>query len=344
MTDPRSAGPLPPFPARPGSAGGPDPAPGTDTEQIPTGDPQPFPASGPQPFPASGPQPFPASGPQPSSASGPQPSSASGPQPFPASGPQPFPASGPQPVSGPGQPASAEPFGAHPSGVPLPGAPSGAESPGGQPGGVEPVGEPGPPVPPWAQARRAGVPGLRGSRQDLRTGLLTVLVLALSGLPAGALWLWLAPRADYRVTETDVVPVSGLPNSELFMSDDGVFVLVLAALGLLAGLVVWRLRSRRGALLLTALATGVLAAGVVAWQLGAWLGAGPTEADLTEVGRTVTTGLGLRATAALAVGPFLAVVVYLVAATYTSRQDLGRPEPDDQPLRLPLPPVPPPAT
>jgi hypothetical protein len=328
VTDPRSAGPLPPFPARPGSAGGPDPAPGTDTEQIPTGDPQPFPASGPQPFPASAPQPFPASGPQP----------------FPASGPQPFPASGPQPVSGAGQPASSEPFGTHPSGVQLPGAPSGVESPGGQPGGVEPVGETGPPVPPWAQARRAGVPGLRGSRQDLRTGLLTALVLALSGLPAGALWLWLAPRADYRVTETDVVPVSGLPNSELFMSDDGVFVLVLAALGLLAGLVVWRLRSRRGALMLTALATGVLAAGVVAWQLGAWLGAGPTEADLTEVGRTVTTGLGLRATAALAVGPFLAVVVYLVAATYTSRQDLGRPEPEDQPLRLPLPPVPPPAT
>ena len=277
MTDPRSAGPLPPFPARPGSAGGSDPAPGTDTEQIRT------------------------------------------------AGAQRHPASGLQPVPGAGQPTGAEPLGA-------------------QPAGGEPVGEPGPPVPPWAQARRAGVPGLRGSRQDLRTALLTALVLTLSGLPAGGLWLWLAPRADYRVTETDVVPVSGLPNSELFMSDDGVFVLVLGALGLLAGLVVWRLRDRRGALVLTALATGMLAAGVVAWQLGAWLGAGPTEAELTEVGRTVTTGLGLRATAALAVGPFLAVLVYLVAATYTSRQDLGRPEADDSPPRLPLPPVPPPAS
>jgi hypothetical protein len=264
VTDPRSTGPLPPFPVRPGSADGSDPVPGTDTEQIRTAGPQ-----------------------------------------APASGPQQAPASELQPV---------------------------------------PVGEPGPPVPPWAQARPAGVPGLRGSRQDLRTALLTTLVLALSGLPAGALWLWLAPRADYRVTETDVVPVSGLPNSELFVSDDGVFVLVLGVLGLLAGLVVWRLRSRRGAMLLTALATGTSAAGVVAWQLGARLGAGPTAADLTEVGRTVTTGLGLRATAALAVGPFLAVLVYLVAATYTSRQDLGRPEPDDVPPRLPLPPVPPPAT
>ncbi|MFQ1001077.1 DUF2567 domain-containing protein [Modestobacter sp. SSW1-42] len=256
MTDPRSAGQLPPFPARPGSANGVAPVPGTDTERLP---------AGPQPSPASGP-------------------------------------------------------------LPQPGAGAAAE--------------PGPPLPPWAQARRDGVPGLRGMREDLRTALVTVLVLALSGLPAGALWLWLAPRADYRVTETDVVPVSGLPNSELFAADDGVFVLVLGAVGLLAGLVVWRLRSRRGALVLVALATGMLAAGIVAWQLGASLGSGPTEAELAEVGRTVTTGLGLRATAALAVGPFLAVLVYVVAATYTSRQDLGRP--DDAP-RPPLPPVPPPA-
>jgi len=257
VTDPRSAGQLPPFPARPGPAEGAAAVPGTDTERLP------------------------------------------------ASGPQ------------------------H---LPVPGATQ-------QPA---PAAEPGPPLPPWAQAHRVGVPGLRGSRDDLRTALLTVLVLALSGLPAGALWLWLAPRADYRVTETDIVPVSGLPNSELFVSDDSVFVLLLAAIGLLAGLVGWRLRSRRGAPVLVALATGTLAAGIVAWQLGTALGAGPTEAELAEVGRTVTTGLGLRATAALAVGPFLAVLVYLVAATYTSRQDLGRPEPDDLPPRLPLPPVPPP--
>ncbi|MCZ2828274.1 DUF2567 domain-containing protein [Modestobacter sp. VKM Ac-2986] len=259
MTDPRAAGQLPPFPARPGPAEGADVVPGTDTER------------------------------------------------FPASGPQHLPVPGASAPSAPGA-------------------------------------EPGQPLPPWAQARRAGVPGLRGSREDLRTGLLSVLVLALCGLPAGALWLWLAPRAEYRVTETDVVPLSGLPNSELFVSDDSVFVLVLAAIGLLAGLVLWRLRSRRGALVLVALATGMLAAGIVAWQLGTALGDGPTEAELTEVGRTVTTGLSLRATAALAVGPFLAVLVYLVAATYTSRQDLGRPEPEDLPPRLPLPPVPPPAS
>jgi hypothetical protein len=290
VTDPRSAGNLPPFPARPGSADGSGSAPGSDTER--------FPAAGEQPVP-------------------------------PPAGVHAA-AGGHQPVAAPGTLAASDP--AH--------LPVAGQEPAGDLGAPSaPAGDLG--VPP-APARREGVPGLRGSREDLRTALLTVLALALAGLPAGALWLWLAPRADYRVTETDVVPVSGLPNAELFISDDGVFVLILGAIGLIAGLVVWRLRSRRGALLLAALATGALAAGVVAWQLGARLGAGPTAAQLTEVGRTVTTGLGLRATAALAVGPFFAVLVYLVAATYTSAQDLGRAEPDDLPPRLPLPPVPPP--
>ena len=180
----------------------------------------------------------------------------------------------------------------------------------------------------WRPARPAGVPGLRGSRDDLRAALLTVLVLALTGVGAGGLWLALAPRADYRVTETDVVPVHGTPSSELFMADDGVFVLILTGLGLLAGVAVWLLRRRRGALVVTALATGMLAAGVVAWQVGELLGAGPTEDQLDDVGRTVTTGLGLGATAALAVGPFFAVLVYLVATVLTPAEDLGRPEDD----------------
>ena len=198
-------------------------------------------------------------------------------------------------------------------------------------------------------ARPAGTPGLRGSREDLRAALLTVLALALSGLAAGGLWLWLAPRADFRVTETDVVPVRGTPSSELFMADDGVFVLVLAGLGLVAGLVVWLLRRRRGVLVLTALATGVLAAGVVAWQFGELLGAGPTEDQLDDVGRTVTTGLSLGATAALAVGPFVAVLAYLIATVLTPAEDLGRPEDEPAPQWTPppgwspLPPVPPPA-
>ena len=207
---------------------------------------------------------------------------------------------------------------------------------------------PAPPAPSWQPARPAGVPGLQGSREDLRSALLTVLGLAVAGLAAGGLWIWLAPRADYQVVSaTDVEPVGTAPSSELFMADDGVLVLILAGLGLLAGIGLWFHRRRRGVLTLTALATGMLAAGVVAWQLGEWSGPAPTEAELAEVGNTVTTALSLGATATLAVGPFMAVLAYLVATALTPDDDLGRP--GDEPvgplpvMRPPLPPVPPPA-
>jgi uncharacterized protein DUF2567 len=209
-----------------------------------------------------------------------------------------------------------------------------------------PPAPPGPPgtLPPWLPARPVGVPGLRGSRDDLRSALVTVLALAVSGLVAGGLWLWLAPRADYRVTATGVEPIGAAPSPELFMADDGVFVLIMAGLGLLAGTAVWSRRRRRGALTLAALAVGMLIAGLIAWQLGEWAGRGPTEADLADVGATVTTALSLGATAALAVGPFFAVLAYLVATSLTPREDLGRPEPAlvTAPPRPPLPPVPPP--
>jgi hypothetical protein len=110
------------------------------------------------------------------------------------------------------------------------------------------------------------------------------------------------------------------------MADDGVYVLVLAALGLLAGVAVWLMRRHRGVVVLVALAAGMIAASLVAWQLGALLDPGPTRAQLADVGGTVTTGLRLGAVAAVAVGPFVAVLTYLVGSTVTSRDDLGRTE------------------
>jgi LPXTG-motif cell wall-anchored protein len=226
---------------------------------------------------------------------------------------------------------------------PLPSSVSPSPGPGAAPVGWPPPGPGAAPVG-WRPARPAGAPGLDGTREDLRSALLTVLALAVSGLAAGGLWSWLAPRADYRVTATDVEPIGKAPSAELFMADDGIFVLILAGLGLLAGIVVWLRRRRRGALTLVALATGLLAAGVVAWQLGEWAGPSPTTAQLHDVGARVTTGLSLGATAALAVGPFVAVLTYLVATAVTSRDDLGRGGPAPaEPLRPPLPPVPPPA-
>jgi LPXTG-motif cell wall-anchored protein len=159
-----------------------------------------------------------------------------------------------------------------------------------------------------------------------------VAVLALTGVPAALLWLWLAPRASFRVAEEDVVPIGAPPSNELFMADDGMYVLVLAGLGLLAGAAVWLRRRSRGVVALASLAAGTLTAAVVTWQVGELLGPGPTDEQLADVGTTVTTGVELGAVAAVSVGPFVAVLTYLVASSFSAHDDLGRDD-DESPSR-----------
>jgi multisubunit Na+/H+ antiporter MnhC subunit len=160
-------------------------------------------------------------------------------------------------------------------------------------------------------------------RADLRPAAWLVLALAGVGVPAGLVWWLLAPRADFRITEDGPVVV-GSPSSELLVADDAVFVLVLAVVGLLAGVAAWLMRRQRGVALLVALALGTTAAGAVAWLVGELFGEGPTEAELSDIGGTVTTGLDLGATAALAVAPFVALVVYVLGVIMNAEDGLGR--------------------
>jgi Protein of unknown function (DUF2567) len=161
-------------------------------------------------------------------------------------------------------------------------------------------------------------------RGDLRGAAVIVAVLAVCGFLAGLLWWLLAPRADFRITADGPTPI-GNPSAELLAADDAVFALVLAGLGLVAGVLAWSLlRRRRGIATLLALAVGTAAAAAIAWQLGELLGPAPTRAALTHVGGRVTTGLTLHSLPALAVGPFCAVLVYLAATVFSRRDDLGR--------------------
>ncbi|MGY1706927.1 DUF2567 domain-containing protein [Geodermatophilus sp. SYSU D00697] len=205
-------------------------------------------------------------------------------------------------------------------------------------GPVEPLGAP-------RRVLRAGGPRWPGAaelRADLRSALGVAGLLLLCGLPAGLLWWALAPRARFQVTRDGPVPI-GRPSAELLVADDGVFTLVLAGLGLLAGILAWRMRRRRGVAVLLALAVGALLAGVLAWQLGELLGAGPTRAQLADVGTEVTTGLRLNSIAALAVGPFSAVLAYVLGTLFAPAEDLDRPDPSPAVALPPLPGAPVPA-
>jgi Protein of unknown function (DUF2567) len=187
-------------------------------------------------------------------------------------------------------------------------------------------------APTWPLARRPWSAWVE-LRTDLRAALGLVAAAAVTGVPAGLLWWWLAPRAEFRITAGGPVPV-GSPSSELLIAVDAVLALVLAGVGLLAGIVGWRLRRRRGLATLLAVALGTAAAGVIAWQLGQLLAPAPSHAEVTHVGGVVTTGLQLGSPPVLAVGPFVAVLAYLVPAAYATGDDLGRPDP---PAALPVP-------
>ena len=192
--------------------------------------------------------------------------------------------------------------------------------------------------PPVRPARWGAGPRWSGSaelRADLRGSLVLIGVLLLAGVGAGLLWWALAPRATFEVTADGPVPV-GRPSAELLVADDGVYTLVLAALGLVAGLVAWRLRRRRGVATVLALAAGTVLASLAAWQLGELLGAGPSPAELAAVGTRVVTPLRLGAPAALAVAPFLAVLAYVVSTLLTAAEDLDRPDPAAPAVPLPI--------
>jgi energy-converting hydrogenase Eha subunit A len=183
-----------------------------------------------------------------------------------------------------------------------------------------------PPVRPARWGAGAPWPGRAELRADLRGSLVLAGVLLLAGVPSGLLWWALAPRATFEVTADGPVPV-GHPSAELLVADDGVYTLVLAGLGLVAGLVAWRLRRRRGVATVLALAVGTVLASLVAWQLGELLGAGPSPAELAAVGTQVITPLRLGSPAALAVASFLAVLAYVVSTLLTAAEDLDRPDP-----------------
>ena len=203
---------------------------------------------------------------------------------------------------------------------------------------MHPPSPPGDPRP--VPAAAAYWPGWPEIRADLRSSVALVLVLALAGLPAGLLWWLLAPRADFRITADGPVAI-GNPSGELLVADDAVFTLLLAGIGLIAGAAAWWFRRRRGVATVIALAVGSLVTGLVAWRLGELLGAGPTEAQVADVGARVTTALQLGGLSALAVAPFTAVLAYLVPVVSTRGDDLGRVQGSGAPEGGALPEAPP---
>lgn len=188
------------------------------------------------------------------------------------------------------------------------------------------------PVPP--QSTAGG-----GARRELAIAGAVAAVLAIIGLPLGLLWRLLAPRVEFVMTGDG--PVTVLAEPEGFVADDGWYVLITVAAGVIAALLVWALlRRRRGPAVVLGLVVGCVAGAVLTQWLGHRIGY-PHFRDLARHARvgthffrppSVRSGqVGLwfgvlpRVQGAVLVQAVAAAMTYLLLAAFHADPDLGGP-------------------
>ncbi len=165
-------------------------------------------------------------------------------------------------------------------------------------------------------------------RVVLRTISGWILVSAAVGALVGLVWVWVAPRVQYRVVGDQLRRVDPQP-SQYFAAD-----LLLGGLLLLAGLglvlVWWRTGAKRPLAALAGLAIGGALAGIIAAVLGHALGGqAPSAAGLSD-GATVAAPLQFRSWAMLLWWPTVVAIVVAVVTFIDARRELIDPNAQEQ--------------
>jgi hypothetical protein len=159
----------------------------------------------------------------------------------------------------------------------------------------------------------------------VRFAVVIVAVLAVLGAGLGLLWAWwsgpqqrafvIAPGKLYPFDEVETMGAS-----------DGRYLALVAAAGLVAGVVVWAWRRHnRGPVALLALCIGGLAGAALTAWVGHLTGGGTFD------GRAGTTiahlPLSLHMRGLLFAEPALSALLYGLFVAFAARDDLGRPDP-----------------
>lgn len=160
---------------------------------------------------------------------------------------------------------------------------------------------------------------------DLRGAGVVVGALAVLGALLGFLWsAWAGPQQRAFV----IAPGQLYPFDEVetMARSDGRYLVIAAAVGLVAGLVLWSRRpvGRGPIAVLALLAGGLLGAALTAW-IGHLTGGGTTDG---KAGSTIAhLPLSLHMRGLLLVEPALAILVYGLFTAFAVRDDLGRADP-----------------
>ncbi|MFG1806616.1 hypothetical protein [Streptomyces sp. NPDC049040] len=182
-----------------------------------------------------------------------------------------------------------------------------------------------PDLPPYPGSGSGG-PGGEDRRKtvlaEVRRGALVALLVTVCGIALGLLWLWLSPRVPL-ISDGKAVYLKDTEGEEA-IGGDGVFALIAAGLGVLtAAAVFWRYR-RGGVGAVLGLAAGGLLASVVGWRLGIALGPDTDiVAHATAVGPKVVfdAPLELRAKSALVAWSAAAMIVHLALTSAFGPRD-----------------------
>jgi hypothetical protein len=161
-------------------------------------------------------------------------------------------------------------------------------------------------------------------RADLAPALGVLGVVAVLGLPLGALWSWLAPtefvvRSPRAATPGGVLPFVG--QTEHRFDDMAIFVLLGLAAGVLAGAALWLIRRWRGPLMLVAAVLGSLVAGWLGMRVGLWL-VGAYYPDLASTGAPFPRPPVLESGWVIVGQPFSLAVTYCLATAWNRAEDL----------------------
>lgn len=147
---------------------------------------------------------------------------------------------------------------------------------------------------------------------ELIRGVLVAVLVGVSGVALGLLWLWLSPRIPM-VSDGKAVYLKDTEGEEA-IGGDGTFILIAVVLGVVTAVLVF-LRYRKGGVgVVLGLAAGGALASFLGWRIGVWLGPSTDiVAHAKAVGpRVVFDGpLELRAKSALVAWPAAAMLTHL---------------------------------
>jgi uncharacterized protein DUF2567 len=160
------------------------------------------------------------------------------------------------------------------------------------------------------------------SSDDVRAGAILIAVLAAAGALLGLLWQWWSPAGPIGlvISRGAIQP----DETEAFVAGDGRFAVITAAVGLVAGLLAWRRRERRGPILALALGVGGMCGALLTEAVGHLVRGG---SDAGAAGQLIEhLPLSVHASGLLFLEPAAALLVYGLYVAFANSDDLGRPE------------------